>query len=217
MAELAHGGTFFLDEIGEMPLSLQARMLRMIQEKEVMRLGGHKVIPVDVRILCATNQDLTKLVANRSFREDLYYRLAVLPLHLPPLREHAEDIGKLANHFIPRLSTRTSPQKSISPEAVQLLQNYAWPGNVREFSNIMERLMLLSPNSLIDRPAVEAAMNATGKATSPGQAPADLWSRVEELRKSGMGARKIAKVLTQQGHPIKYYQISYHFDKEHSN
>jgi len=214
LAELAHGGTFFLDEIGEMPLPLQARILRMIQEKEVMRLGGHKVIPVDVRIICATNQDLTKLVANRNFREDLYYRLAVLPLHLPPLRDHPEDITQLANHCLPKFSSGKTPQKTISPDAVRLLQNHVWPGNVREFSNTMERLALLSPHSVIDIHAVESAQNAACKTNSRGHTSDDLWSLVAELRKTGMGARKIAKVLTQQGYPIKYYQISYYFDKE---
>ncbi len=215
LVELAHRGTLFLDEIGEMPLSLQTRILRMTQEKEVMRLGGDKINMVNVRILVATNQDLTRLVALNRFREDLYYRLNVLPLHLPPLRERPEDIGRLAEHFVRRLSAHRPPVKSISPEATQALREYPWFGNVRELANVVERLVLLSPGAEIGRQQVAEVVNAASKPEAAAAQPAaDVWALVGEFRKLGMGARKIARVLTQKGYDIKYYQVAYRLDKE---
>lgn len=213
LVELAHGGTLFLDEIGEMPLSLQSRILRTIQEKEVMRLGGQKIIPVDLRIIGATNQDLERLVANKIFREDLYYRLNVLPLHLPPLRERSGDIGLLAEYFIRKLKTRKSTINRISDEAVQVLKSYPWSGNVREFANVMERLVLLSPGETIEKQHVEEVLNFPHRISSPSMASPDIWSLVDEYRKNGMGARKIATILAQKGYEIKYYQVAYHLDK----
>jgi len=213
LVELAHGGTLFLDEIGEMPLSLQSRILRTIQEKEVMRLGGQKIIPVDLRIIGATNQDLERLVANKIFREDLYYRLNVLPLHLPPLRERSGDIGLLAEYFIRKLKTRKSTINRISDEAVQVLKSYPWSGNVREFANVMERLVLLSPGETIEKQHVEEVLNFPHRISSPSMASPDIWSFVDEYRKNGMGARKIATILAQKGYEIKYYQVAYHLDK----
>ncbi|MDR7865729.1 MAG: sigma 54-interacting transcriptional regulator [Sporomusaceae bacterium] len=215
LVELAHRGTLFLDEIGEMPLSLQTRILRMIQEKEVMRLGGDKINMVNVRILVATNKDLTRLVAVNRFREDLYYRLNVLPLHLPPLRERPEDIGRLAEHFVRRLSTHRPPVKSISPEAIGALREYPWFGNVRELANVVERLVLLSPGAEIGRRQVAEVVNVASKPEAAAAQPAaDVWALVGEFRKLGMGARKIARVLTQKGYDIKYYQVAYRLDKE---
>lgn len=215
LAELAHGGTLFLDEISEMPLSLQARILRMLQEKEVMRIGGHKVIPINVRILCATNQDLDALVATGRFREDLYYRLDVLSLHLPPLRDRPADINLLAAHFIGRFSAeRAGSTKTLADDACQLLQQHSWPGNVRELSNVLERLVLLSPGNVIDRSALEKAMPSKKRQlAATDTAPQDPWAIVQELRQAGFGARKIAKILAKQGHEIKYYQIAYRMDK----
>jgi len=214
LVELAHHGTLFLDEIGEMPLPLQARILRMIQEKEVMRLGGDKIIPVNVRILVATNQDLTHLISIKKFREDLYYRLNVLPLHLPPLRERPEDISRLVEHFIRKQGVKRSVIKRISDEAMQMLKEYPWLGNVRELANVVERLVLLSPNPKIEKQHVEDVLNISHQSNTALKTAPDMWALVEELRKSGIGARKIAKLLAQKGYDIKYYQIAYRFDKE---
>lgn len=214
LVELAHHGTLFLDEIGEMPLPLQARILRMIQEKEVMRLGGDKIIPVNVRILVATNQDLTHLISIKKFREDLYYRLNVLPLHLPPLRERPEDISRLVEHFIRKQGVKRSVIKRISDEAMQMLKEYPWLGNVRELANVVERLVLLSPSPKIEKQHVEDVLNISHQSNTALKTAPDMWALVEELRKSGIGARKIAKLLAQKGYDIKYYQIAYRFDKE---
>ncbi|MBP2634728.1 MAG: sigma-54 dependent transcription regulator [Firmicutes bacterium] len=150
--ELAHGGTIFLDEIGELPLALQARLLRVLQEKEVMRLGGHKVTPVDVRIIAATNQNLVELIAHKQFRADLYYRLNILRLHLPPLRQRDGDISLLAEYFLNKLSNSGSAGKRLSNDAVEFLESQPWPGNIRELANILERTMVL-----VDRDEITAA------------------------------------------------------------
>jgi len=166
-----------------------------------------------VRIIVATNQDLTSLIANKRFREDLYYRLNVLPLHLPTLRERPEDIRQLVEHFIGKIATRKSTINSISDEAIQVLKEYTWFGNVRELANVMERLVLLSPGTVIQRQEVEDVLNIPTRGNTLLKTPSDIWSLVDEFRKVGMGARKIAKILTQKGYEIKYYQIAYHFDK----
>ncbi|OGC04274.1 hypothetical protein A2276_06715 [candidate division WOR-1 bacterium RIFOXYA12_FULL_43_27] len=143
--EIADSGTLFLDEIGSLPLKLQGKLLRSLQEKEIERLGGNKQIGVDVRVISASNCDLTREIEKGNFRSDLYYRLNVLPLNLPPLRNRREDIGLLAEHFM-RVYNREFGKKvkSVSPEAMELFMNYRWPGNVRELSNLMERLVVLS-------------------------------------------------------------------------
>lgn len=142
--ELAHGGTIFLDEIGEMPLALQARLLRVLQEKEVMRLGGHRVIPVDVRVIAATNRDLAALVEQKQFRPDLYYRLNTLRLHVPPLRQRQEDVAVLTSHFLRVFNSLNPTVVCASNDAVALLQRRPWPGNVRELMNVLERAVLLA-------------------------------------------------------------------------
>jgi transcriptional regulator with PAS, ATPase and Fis domain len=140
--ELADGGTLFLDEIGEMSLEMQVLLLRVIQEKEVMRIGGHKVIPVDVRIIAATNKNLRDEVKKGSFREDLFFRLNVMPITLPPLRERKEDIPLLVRHFIDKLSKKLNkPFPEIRTDFLQALIQYDWPGNIRELQNILERTL----------------------------------------------------------------------------
>jgi len=148
--ELAHGGTIFLDEIGEMPLLLQARLLRVLQEKEVMRLGADRVIPIDVRVLSATNQDLAVLADNNKFRTDLYYRLDVLRLQMPSLRERLEDIPHLINTFLEKPTVSHSKIEGISEAAIALLQSYPWQGNIRELENVIERVTLLAKGPLIE-------------------------------------------------------------------
>ena len=142
--EMAQQGTVFLDEIGEMPLALQAKMLRAIETKRIERLGGNTTFPVDVRIVAATNRMLRQAVAARQFREDLYFRLSVFPVTVPPLRDRKEDIPKLAHHFAERVARDVGKKVTISPEALAMLVEHTWPGNVRELQNAMERAVILA-------------------------------------------------------------------------
>jgi propionate catabolism operon transcriptional regulator len=158
--ELAHSGTIFLDEISEMSQKLQARFLRVIQEKEVVRLGDDKVIPVDVRVIAATNRELYKMVKESKFREDLYYRLNVLELKLPPLRERKDDIPDIATFFINEKSRELGLKNiNISKEALNKLTQYSWPGNVRQLENIIERALVLCSGSEIDPDIIEEEIN----------------------------------------------------------
>src|SRR6202522_4069132 len=142
----AHKGTLFLDEIGDLPLELQPKLLRVLQEQEFERLGSNRTIRVDVRIVAATNQDLHQMVRERRFRADLYYRLNVFPIALPPLRDRSEDIPLLVHHFVSKLARRLNKDlKHIPSEAMEVLQLHDWPGNVRELQNFIERAMILSP------------------------------------------------------------------------
>ena len=142
--ELANGGTFFFDEVGNLSLDIQAKLLRVIQEKEIKPVGSEKTIRVDVRILAATNQDLKQAIAKRTFREDLYYRLNVVPIHIPPLRERKEDISLLVKHFLKKYNKkREIPVVRVEPDTLKLLVNYGWPGNVRELENAIERALIL--------------------------------------------------------------------------
>ncbi|MFN3479002.1 MAG: sigma-54-dependent transcriptional regulator [Thermodesulfovibrionales bacterium] len=151
LLETAHEGTLFLDEIGEMSLSLQAKLLRTLQERVVRRLGSNKFIPVDIRIISATNRDLKKAVQQGSFREDLYYRLDVIHIHIPPLRERKEDIPLLAIHFLKRFnSIHKKNVDSISPRAMSALEAYGWPGNVRELQNVIERAVIMTVSGRIE-------------------------------------------------------------------
>ncbi len=143
--ELAHQGTIFLDEIGDLSLKLQAKLLRVIQEKTIERLGGEKPIKVATRIIAATNQDLEKMVQERRFREDLFYRLNVFPIYIPPLRERREDIPDLCEFFLKMVCKREDiPKKKLNPEVLALFLEYDFPGNVRELENMIERLVILS-------------------------------------------------------------------------
>jgi len=156
--ELAHEGTLFLDEVGDIPLELQPKLLRALQEKEFERLGSTKTIPVDVRLLAATNRDLTKMVADRQFRSDLYYRLRVFPITVPPLRERAEDIPILVRYFAQKHAERMHRRiEIIPPEAMEALIRWRWPGNVRELENIIERAVILSPGPVLRIPLAELA------------------------------------------------------------
>lgn len=142
--ELANGGTFFFDEIGNLSLDIQAKLLRVIQEKEIKPVGGEKTRKVDVRIIAASNQDLKQLIAQKLFREDLYYRLNVVPIHIPPLRERKEDIPFLVNHFLKKYNRkRACPVTSISSETMKLLMDYDWEGNIRELENAVERALIM--------------------------------------------------------------------------
>lgn len=148
--ELAHNSTLFLDEIGEMPLNIQIKLLRAVQEKSIQRIGGSSQIPVDVRIICATNRDIEKMVEEGKFRRDLFYRLNVIPVSLPPLRDRKDDIPLFISHFIAYYNKKFSKNiRGISPEAMQLLMNYKWPGNVRELKNIIEYLENIIDDDII--------------------------------------------------------------------
>ncbi|MFT9850082.1 sigma 54-interacting transcriptional regulator [Aneurinibacillus sp. REN35] len=147
--EMAQNGTIFLDEITELPLHLQVKLLRVLQEKEIMRIGGVKPTKVNFRVIAATNKDLWELVKQNKFREDLYYRIHVIPIEIPPLRERREDIIPLAFHFLHTLNTLYKKEKSLSHEAAQVMESYDWPGNVRELQNIVERLYVTCKHSII--------------------------------------------------------------------
>jgi PAS domain S-box-containing protein len=152
--ELAHGGTIFLDEIGEVPLDIQVKLLRVLQEREFERVGGQQTIKVDVRIIAATNRDLTRAIADGTFRSDLYYRLNVFPIELPPLRERADDIALLVHYFVSRYATQIGRKITRVPNgAMQRLIAYPWPGNVRELENVIERAVILSAGPDLDIPA----------------------------------------------------------------
>jgi two-component system, NtrC family, response regulator PilR len=149
--EVAHEGTIFLDEIGDTPPGIQAKLLRVLEEKEFRRIGGTENIRVDVRIIAATNKDLEKAVAEGTFREDLYYRLDVIPIHLPLLRERAEDIPLLVQHFLPLMNQALGKKiRSVSPEAIKALQAHEWRGNVRELENVIERVVALTAGDTIE-------------------------------------------------------------------
>jgi formate hydrogenlyase transcriptional activator len=149
--ELANRGTLFLDEVGEIPLELQPKLLRVLQEQEFERLGGTRTLKVDVRLVAATNRDLAKMVAEGRFRSDLYYRLNVFPLTLPPLRERPDDIPRLVRHFTHRFAGRMGRRiENIPVSAMEALVGYDWPGNVRELQNVIERAVILSPGPTLD-------------------------------------------------------------------
>jgi transcriptional regulator with PAS, ATPase and Fis domain len=160
--ELAHGGTLFLDEIGEMAASLQARLLRVLQEGEVMRLGDERMIPVNVRVIAASNRDLEEMVREGEFRADLFYRINVLHIAIPPLRERREDIPLLCRHFLQELKANAPHEVcGFDPEAMAFMQKYHWPGNIRELRNLVERAMILAPGAWI---TAETVAEAGGKA-----------------------------------------------------
>ena len=149
--ELADGGTVFLDEVGEMSLTIQVKLLRVMERMTFKRVGGTRDIKVDLRIISATNRDLAQTVREGGFREDLYYRLRVVPLRVPPLRERAEDIELLAKHFLNRYNTTFAKDfRGLSDKALRTMQSYQWPGNVRELKNVMERAVLLFDGDLIE-------------------------------------------------------------------
>jgi Nif-specific regulatory protein len=146
---LAHSGTLFLDEIGELPLALQAKILRVLQEKQFERVGGTRTLNADVRVLAATNVELEEAVKMGRFRGDLFYRLNVVPISLPPLRRRAEDIPLLLDHFLQASNKRNDKNMRMSREFLDFLTRYPWPGNVRELQNLIERLVILAENEVI--------------------------------------------------------------------
>jgi two-component system nitrogen regulation response regulator NtrX len=168
--ELADGGTLFLDEIGDMSLKTQAKVLRVLQEQTFQRVGGQQTIKVDVRVIAATNKDLEAEIANSLFRSDLFYRLNVIPIDVPPLRARGDDIVLLAEHFLRRFAAETGvPRKKLSSGAASKLRGYTWPGNVRELRNVIERLAILLPGDTIE--AEDVQLGARNEVTAGAIAP----------------------------------------------
>jgi transcriptional regulator with GAF, ATPase, and Fis domain len=210
--ELAEGGTVFLDEIGEMDLALQVKILRVLQEKEFERVGGTKILHANVRVVAATNRDLEEEVRQGRFREDLYYRLNVIPIHLPPLRERGEDIILLAEYFLQRFCQRQKRDVlRLAPEARAALLAYSWPGNVRELENFMERMAILCDGDAIclkDLPA-KILQEVGQELPRPAAAPGGFrWPTLADLETTGLGlkdfldtmeARLVDEALAQSG------------------
>jgi two-component system response regulator HydG len=215
--EIAHNGTLFLDEIGEVPLDLQVKLLRVLQERSFERVGGSETITVDARIVAATNRNLAAAIQERLFREDLYYRLKVIEITLPPLRERPQDIELLARHFIATYSAANGkPHLELDEEARRLLRGYAWPGNVRELENIVERAVVLAepgdtlltgsllPATLAEEPAVPAAPSA-GLADGGGDERRWLATVADALQQTGGNATEAARVLGISPRSVRYY------------
>jgi two-component system, NtrC family, nitrogen regulation response regulator NtrX len=200
--EEAHHGTLFLDEIGDMSARAQTKLLRALQESEIQRVGGNRAIKVDVRVIAATNQDLAERVRTERFREDLYFRLAVVPLTVPPLRDRAEDIPLLVEHFAAKMARETGGKpRAFSKPAVELLQHYSFPGNVRELRNLVERLWIMTRGASIGPEQVHAVLPQTDGAAARGVRLSDAVREFEkkEIEAALLGAggsmTKAASVL----------------------
>jgi two-component system nitrogen regulation response regulator NtrX len=208
--ELADGGTLFLDEVGDMSLSAQAKVLRVLQEGMVTRIGSAKSVQADVRVVAATNKDLEEEIGEGRFREDLFYRLNVVPITVPPLRERLEDIPALVEHFVATLSGGAGvAPKPVSPDAIRALQRRSWPGNVRELRNAIERLLILAPGKQITAGDVERLLPVAdgglggSAATEPGRAPtfehfkqdAERAFLLAKLREHGWNVAETARAL----------------------
>ena len=181
--ELAKDGTVFLDEIADLPLNMQAKLLRVLQEKEVRRVGGEKTIKINPRIISATNKDLEKMVKEEKFREDLYYRLNVVEIKIPPLRERKEDIAILLHHFLDEMCRENGkPRLTLSKEAYKILENYRWKGNIRELKNTVENMVVLSDSSIIEKDDIPNYIVESAKNSSDDEDyPLDLTSAIEKL------------------------------------
>jgi transcriptional regulator with PAS, ATPase and Fis domain len=191
----ADGGTIFLDEISEIPLELQAKLLRVLQEGTVTPLGSTQSYRIDVRVVCATNRDLRKMVDKNEFRADLYYRLNVVNLQIPPLRQRPEDILLLADYFLANLSEfYGEPAKELSPEARQILLRYPWPGNVREMSNAMERAYVLSKGTVIRPEALPPEILLTDPVKNPGSPLPTLQEAEERLVREALKVARGRKI-----------------------
>jgi transcriptional regulator with PAS, ATPase and Fis domain len=205
--ELADKGTILLDEIGEMPHSMQVKLMRVLQEKEIDRVGSSRPRQVDFRLICATNRDLEKMISSGGFRLDLYYRINVINIELPSLRELKDDVPLIFAHFLQRLSLNSDRSiPDVSPEAVELLKNYSWPGNVRELRNIAERAMILSGGDVIEPEDLPLALRVSstrsqGQTDEPMSSLKDLLEEterhaiVETLRKTGNNRARTAQIL----------------------
>jgi DNA-binding NtrC family response regulator len=211
--ELADKGTLFLDEIGDIPLAIQVKLLRVLQEREFERLGGTRTIKVDVRLIAATNRDLRAALEEGTFREDLYYRLNVVPIDIPPLREHKEDIPDLANLFLSRLAQKSQKKlEGIRPEALRMLMDFHWPGNVRELENIVERACALATGLFIGPNDIQ--LDHVPDRNQPGRAPLlpegktlDQWEDEiirEAYRRANGNKSEAARMLGLSRNALRY-------------
>ena len=224
MIAQAEGGTLFLDEIGDMPMQAQTRLLRALQSGRIRRVGGREEVAVDVRIIAATNRDLEPMIAAGTFREDLYYRINVLPIAIPPLRERREDIPILLDHFLSRNNARFGTHiRGVEPEARRLLLEYAWPGNVRELENTIERAMVLTEHESIgveDLPErVREARDPIQLHLTSGELSIKKTSRVIEeilirraLTKTKGNRTRAAEVLEISHRALLYKIKDYHIE-----
>lgn len=205
--EIAHTGTIFLDEIGDMDIALQAKLLRVLQQKNFERLGGTKTVDVDVRVIAATNMDLNELIRGKRFREDLYYRLSVFPIQIPSLRERPDDIRELAEYFIDKYCREMrKPIKSLSRESIKILERYHWPGNVRELQNTVERAVILAEGKKLTPDHLAIRLRRTGEIQlregaglkeigAHAQRMAERSAIIRILKQVRNNKRKAAKVL----------------------
>jgi DNA-binding NtrC family response regulator len=203
--EQATGGTLFLDEIGSMPVTLQAKLLRALQEREIERVGGEKTTEVDVRVIAATNRSLPALIAQGLFREDLYYRLNVVPIRLPALRERTGDVPVLAKHFVARFAG--DAKVNMTRAALDTLASYRWPGNVRELENFCERIVLMRSGAVIDETMVERYLSALAGDAAPSTATLREIERaavLDALRSSGWNQSRAARRLGVPRHILLY-------------
>lgn len=220
--ELANEGTVFLDEIGDMPFHMQAKLLRVLQEREIVRVGGERSIKLDIRVVSATNKDLKKMVDENKFREDLYYRLNVVEINLPPLRERKEDIPIFIEHFIKEFSLKNSQKiKGVNVGVMNILNEYEWPGNIRELMNVIEYVVVTNKNEMIQKSSLpESIFSQIRKNEHSKEYPLDLTKAIKELEMenikkalkiSNNNKSKAAKVLNiPRGtlyHKIDEYQI----------
>jgi Nif-specific regulatory protein len=216
--ELAHGGTIFLDEVGDLPLELQPKILRVLQEHEFERVGGEKTIKVDIRVIAATSRDLEGLLESGLFREDLYYRLNVVPIFIPPLRERREDIPGLVEHFLKKFCDESGKKLRFTENAIVALTRYPWPGNVRELENVIERTVVMTSKTLIDdsdlRLVTAPARNSeTINDGLPGAVQdIELKSLMDALMRTGWQQASAARLLgitpRQIGYKIKKYGLT---------
>ncbi len=217
---IAEGGTVFLDEVGELPVELQSKMLRALQEKEIRPVGSTRRIPINVRVLAATNRDLEQAVAHGQFRRDLYFRLNVLSLRIPALRERRQDIPLLTEHFLERLARMTGKQKSLSDEALKMLLGYDWPGNVRELENCMERAFALSSGPILHVGDMPSSLQNAHYGASPVGVPVGKIMPLADLERQSilaaidllhgaklMAARMLGIGKTTLYRKLKEYQV----------
>ena len=229
LLEMAHGGTFFLDEIGDAPLSIQVKLLRVLQEMEFKRVGGTKDIQVDVRILAATNMDLLEEVKKGGFREDLFYRLNVIHINLPPLAERKEDIPYLVEHFVRKYSGIEGKEiKKISRTAMAVLENYHWPGNIRELENVIERMVVLESGTIITEESLPqnivnpAKMEPMPSIQETKDGTVDLEGLIESIERqhllraldvTGGAIKKAAELLNLSFRSMRYKLKKYNITK----
>jgi two-component system response regulator PilR (NtrC family) len=228
LVEVAERGTVFLDEIGEMSAVMQVKLLRVLQERKFRRVGGLEEMQADIRVIAATNQDLTRLVAEGRFREDLFYRINVIPIHLPPLRDRREDVPLLAQHFLAKYSEQMGKEVSgVSHEALELMMRYDWPGNIRELENTIERAVALEATPTVLAESLPPSVRGdSSRSLAAGQAASDvlpasgfdLEAHVKEiergyiaeaLKRAGGVQVKAAELLGMSFRSFRYYVKKY--------